>query len=264
MALLILSVTHTHINHIERRCYAMIYFTEHLPTVQKDTLTQATAAAPLPKQSLTNLKSCLVYGNKRKLYYISLQKNNNVNNMFNTLTISEYKTFDAPINRYTFDLFKKDCKKHNIWEKVVSRPMIIITDVVLNNPNDLPDNALEINHPKAYTALIAVGFMDKRISPIGLNIRRLLIENDMTQRELCDAAGLTEPAVSRIVNSQRVPQGNSLAKLANALHVSTDYLLGIETKDDPKTEYQTILRLIRKNTDIMTKEQKLEIINRLL
>lgn len=242
----------------------MIYFTEHLPTAQKDALIQATPAVPLPEQHLTNLKSCLVYGNKRKLYYISLQKNNDNNNMFDELTSYEYKTFSTPISQYTIDLFKSDLKKHNIWEKAISRPMIIITDVILNNPNDIADNDLETQYPKAYTALITVGFMDKNISPIGLNIRRLLIQNDMTQRELCDAAGLTEPAVSRIVNSQRVPQGNSLAKLANALHVSTDYLLGIETKDDPKTEYQTILRLIRKNADIMTKEQKLEIINLLL
>jgi transcriptional regulator with XRE-family HTH domain len=67
---------------------------------------------------------------------------------------------------------------------------------------------------------------------IGKIILRLRTENDMKQKELADRVGITEATLSRYENDLRSPKGEIVFKLAEALGVSSDYLLsGIDKKE---------------------------------
>ena len=47
----------------------------------------------------------------------------------------------------------------------------------------------------------------------------------ISQRELSEKVGCTEVSISRYISGERVPKGTIVVKIANALGVSTDYLL---------------------------------------
>lgn len=61
---------------------------------------------------------------------------------------------------------------------------------------------------------------------LGKRILKLLNEKNLTQKELAKIAGTTEVTIGRYVNDKREPSATMLASIANALNVSTDYLLG--------------------------------------
>lgn len=70
------------------------------------------------------------------------------------------------------------------------------------------------------------------------NVKRLLDEKCMSQRELADAAGVTEVAMSRYLNDGRMPKGPLLYNMAKVLGVSVDDLLADpEEKDCTSCEY---------------------------
>ena len=48
----------------------------------------------------------------------------------------------------------------------------------------------------------------------------------MTQRELAQRTNITEATISRYCNGKRIPSITQLTKIANALNVNADYLLG--------------------------------------
>lgn len=57
------------------------------------------------------------------------------------------------------------------------------------------------------------------------NVKRLLDEKCISQRELADTVGVTEVAMSRYLNDGRMPKGPILYNMAKALGVSVDDLL---------------------------------------
>lgn len=57
-------------------------------------------------------------------------------------------------------------------------------------------------------------------------INKMLERRRMTQRELAEKIGKTEVSVSRYVSGQRVPKATVLLKIAQALDVQADYLIG--------------------------------------
>ncbi len=63
---------------------------------------------------------------------------------------------------------------------------------------------------------------------IGHRILRLREEKEMKQKELADLAGITEASLSRYENNKRTPNGEVISRIATALEVTTDYLLGME------------------------------------
>ena len=87
---------------------------------------------------------------------------------------------------------------------------------------------------------------------IGQNIKRLRLENHMTQKELADRLFVTAQAVSRWENSDVEPSLKTVAELAKIFGVSTDEILGVaeekeaffsaeaefEKKQEEKTEEQ--------------------------
>lgn len=63
---------------------------------------------------------------------------------------------------------------------------------------------------------------------------RITAEMDRQQlsiRELADKIGMTPITVSRYAKGQRVPRANEIIKIADALCVTCDYLLGLS--DNP-------------------------------
>jgi transcriptional regulator with XRE-family HTH domain len=66
---------------------------------------------------------------------------------------------------------------------------------------------------------------------VGVKIKAERDKAGWTQTELAKRAGITPSALSQIESGERFPSTMVLAKLARALSVSIDYLLG-EKKDD--------------------------------
>lgn len=61
---------------------------------------------------------------------------------------------------------------------------------------------------------------------LGKRILKLLNDKNLTQKELSKIVGTTEVSIGRYINDKREPSATMLASIANALNVSTDYLLG--------------------------------------
>lgn len=67
--------------------------------------------------------------------------------------------------------------------------------------------------------------MDK----IGNKLKNLRINNNMTQAVLARRLSLTKSVISAYENDLRLPSYDVLIQIAKVFHVSTDYLLGLES-----------------------------------
>ena len=65
----------------------------------------------------------------------------------------------------------------------------------------------------------------------GSNLKRLRIQEGLTQQQLANQIGVTKSVVSYYELQERHPSPDVLIKLAAVFHVSTDYLLGINKKE---------------------------------
>jgi transcriptional regulator with XRE-family HTH domain len=63
----------------------------------------------------------------------------------------------------------------------------------------------------------------------GERLQKLRTENKLTQKQLAVQLGLAVSAVSSYESGNRYPTYPTLIKLARLFHVSTDYLLGLDT-----------------------------------
>jgi len=66
---------------------------------------------------------------------------------------------------------------------------------------------------------------------IGDRIYSLLCKRNMSQRELAKATNITAASISRYIGNQRVPSATMIIKIADALGVTCDYLLGLSDKE---------------------------------
>ena len=62
----------------------------------------------------------------------------------------------------------------------------------------------------------------------GDKLRQLRKEKNLTQKQLADLIGVKNSVISFYELSERIPSPDVVKKLAVALHVSADFLLGIE------------------------------------
>lgn len=62
----------------------------------------------------------------------------------------------------------------------------------------------------------------------GLRLRQLRKDRKLTQQQLADLIGVKNSVISFYEVGERTPSPDVLRKLALALHVTADYLLGIE------------------------------------
>jgi DNA-binding XRE family transcriptional regulator len=68
---------------------------------------------------------------------------------------------------------------------------------------------------------------------LGDRIRGVRGRKRMTQAALARAIGISSTAMNAIESGQVDPRASRIAKLAEVLHVSTDYLLGLCPHDGP-------------------------------
>lgn len=54
----------------------------------------------------------------------------------------------------------------------------------------------------------------------------------MTQADLSDRLGVTKSVISAYENGVRMPSYDILIQISRIFHVTTDYLLGLETKQE--------------------------------
>lgn len=97
----------------------------------------------------------------------------------------------------------------------------------------------------------------------GERLVKLLKEKNMTQKELAKKADVTEAAISQYINGNRNPRGKVMARIANALGTTTDYLVE-GTPLSKKDDLDYAKRLIARNVSQMSKEEKIEIAKILL
>ena len=65
----------------------------------------------------------------------------------------------------------------------------------------------------------------------GKKIRQLRKEKNLTQKQLAALIGVKNSVISFYEVGDRLPSPEVIRKLAIALHVSTDYLLGVEKNE---------------------------------
>ena len=72
-------------------------------------------------------------------------------------------------------------------------------------------------------------------------LKTLRLKNNMTQAQLAQKLGLTKSVISAYETGLRLPSYDILIHIAKIYHVSTDYLLGLERKQ----EIDALLNLIK-------------------
>lgn len=87
---------------------------------------------------------------------------------------------------------------------------------------------------------------------LGDIIKEFLEQNDMTQKDLAQALDITPAALGNYVRNIREPDYNTLLKIADFFHVSTDTLLGHELNSKLARDEEILLAIYRS----LTSEQK--------
>ena len=67
---------------------------------------------------------------------------------------------------------------------------------------------------------------------LGHRLKTLRLQHNLTQSQLAQKLGLTKSVVSAYETGLRSPSYDVLIHLAKILNVSTDFLLGVERKND--------------------------------
>ena len=85
----------------------------------------------------------------------------------------------------------------------------------------------------------------------GNTLKRLRRKNDMTQEQLSQRLGLTKSVISAYETGLRMPSYDVLIAIARIFKVTTDFLLGVEQKQEvdfsglTEAEKTAILNLIK-------------------
>lgn len=85
----------------------------------------------------------------------------------------------------------------------------------------------------------------------GNTLKSLRLKKDMTQAQLAQKLGLTKSVISAYETGLRLPSYDVLIHMAKIFHVTTDYLLGVESTQNidfsglSQEEIDALLRLIK-------------------
>ena len=93
-------------------------------------------------------------------------------------------------------------------------------------------------------------------------IEKLMQKYDFSQKELAGTIGIDPASLSRIIAGEKKPSAEVVANLATALHVTSDYLLDIE--NDGEFNVSKEIRVLARNKEMLTPEDKKEIIELLI
>ena len=105
--------------------------------------------------------------------------------------------------------------------------------------------------------------MSAEPNTFGQRLEQMLKTRRMTQKELSEKAAVTEAAMSHYIKGDRTPRSTVLARIANALGTTSDFLMeGVPQSYVDEIGYAK--RLIARNVDKMTNAEKREILSILL
>ncbi|MBS1471513.1 MAG: helix-turn-helix transcriptional regulator [Lachnospiraceae bacterium] len=85
----------------------------------------------------------------------------------------------------------------------------------------------------------------------GNTLKSLRLQNNMTQAQLSQKLGLTKSVISAYETGLRLPSYDVLIHISQIFHVTTDYLLGVEQKQNvdfsglTEEEISAVLQLIK-------------------
>ena len=63
------------------------------------------------------------------------------------------------------------------------------------------------------------------MSKFTMNLKKLMIEREMTAADIARKTGMTQATLSRYINGKRIPRLNSVIKIAKALNVPIELLM---------------------------------------
>lgn len=63
------------------------------------------------------------------------------------------------------------------------------------------------------------------MSKFTMNLKKLMIEREMTAADISRKTGMTQATLSRYINGKRIPNINSVIKIAKALNVPIELLM---------------------------------------
>ena len=98
---------------------------------------------------------------------------------------------------------------------------------------------------------------------MGERLLALLREQHLNQKQFAEKVGVTEAALSHYIKGDRIPRSTILARIANELGTTSDYLL-LGTQTQSKVDFSEARRLIARSAKQMTMAEKKELINILL
>lgn len=93
-------------------------------------------------------------------------------------------------------------------------------------------------------------------------VKKLMKENDLTQKELASKAKITEASMSKYLSGERTPRIDVVVNLAKALKTTTDYLLGNNLVGS--STYNDAYEVIARSKDVLSEEDKKKLIKLLL
>lgn len=92
-------------------------------------------------------------------------------------------------------------------------------------------------------------------------VKEIIKKQKISQKELCQKTGISESARSKYLNSDKSLRADVIAKLANALNVDFNYLLG---QSKPNTYSTCRSVLLARGGEKLTDEEKKDLINLIL
>lgn len=100
---------------------------------------------------------------------------------------------------------------------------------------------------------------------VGSIIQKELEKRKMSQKELAKKVNVTEAAMSRYVSGEREPRGALLVSIANALGLSTDFLLGnfFQAPQETDNAYDVMLEYAAHKGRFLRPDQKAQIVQML-
>lgn len=64
----------------------------------------------------------------------------------------------------------------------------------------------------------------------GDNLRDILKEYGITQKQLAEESGICESTISNYINKRMIPSMKSIVNIANALDITTDELINLDDR----------------------------------
>ena len=80
---------------------------------------------------------------------------------------------------------------------------------------------------------------------LGDNLKKLLEQHDMTQKQLAKELDITPAALGNYIHNIREPDYDTLIRIADFFHVSIDFLLGHSIDSQITHEEEVLLHIFR-------------------